>query len=170
MRRRVIAPGRPCKANPTQIATVPGSRNQPCLRPCHQITAPRINAMTARCASSRPEAQFSDGRNEVSRQARRLVGLTALGNDIAFRVSGHSRFAAALALPEKACLPLVRSRFSFKQVVGLAHQGLHRLSHSPAVPNPSFKPSPNGKPPGRRYSAGLHFLQRRPGVLPSVPA
>ncbi len=39
-----------------------------------------------------------------------------------------------------------------------------------AVPNPSFKPSPNGRPPGRRYSAGLHCLKRRPGVLPSVPA
>jgi hypothetical protein len=38
------------------------------------------------------------------------------------------------------------------------------------TPNPSFKPSPNSKPPGRRYSAGLHFLQRRPGVSLLVPA
>jgi hypothetical protein len=37
-------------------------------------------------------------------------------------------------------------------------------------PNPSLKPSPNGKPPGRRYSAGVHFLQRRPGAFPLVPA
>jgi len=39
-----------------------------------------------------------------------------------------------------------------------------------ALPNPSLKPSPNSKPPGRRYSAGLHFLQRRPGVSLLVPA
>jgi len=39
-----------------------------------------------------------------------------------------------------------------------------------AWPNPSIKPSPNGKPPGQRYSAVLHFLQRWPGVSPLVPA
>ena len=41
---------------------------------------------------------------------------------------------------------------------------------SKALPNPSIKPSPNSKPPGQRYSAVLHFLQRWPGVSPSVPA
>ena len=39
-----------------------------------------------------------------------------------------------------------------------------------AWPNPSIKPSPNSKPPGQRYSAVLHFLQRWPGVSPLVPA
>jgi len=39
-----------------------------------------------------------------------------------------------------------------------------------AWPNPSIKPSPNSKPPGQRYSAVLHSLQRWPGVSPSVPA
>ena len=37
-------------------------------------------------------------------------------------------------------------------------------------PNPSLKPSPNGKALGRRYSAGLHCLQRRPSAFPLVPA
>jgi hypothetical protein len=37
-------------------------------------------------------------------------------------------------------------------------------------PNPSLKPSPNGKPPGRRYSALSLLLQRRPGAFPLVPA
>jgi len=41
---------------------------------------------------------------------------------------------------------------------------------SKALPNPSIKPSPNSKPPGQRYSAGLHSLQRWPGVSPLVPA
>ena len=40
---------------------------------------------------------------------------------------------------------------------------------SKALPNPSIKPSPNGKPPGPRYSA-VHHLQRGPGVSPLVPA
>ena len=35
--------------------------------------------------------------------------------------------------------------------------------------NPSFKPSPNGKAPGPRYSAGVLLLQRGPGALPLVP-
>jgi len=39
-----------------------------------------------------------------------------------------------------------------------------------ALPNPSIKPSPNSKTPGPRYSAGMHFLQRGPGVLLPVPA
>ena len=170
MRRRLIASGRPFKARFTHSASRLGSWNRPCPQPHHQTTSPRINSMTASCASPRSVARFPAGPHEVSRQARRFVGLTTLGKDIAFRVSGHSRFAAALALSEKAFLPLVRSHFSFKQPAGPAHQGLRRLGHPPAVPNPSFKPSPNGKPPGRRYSAGLHFLQRRPGALPSVPA
>ena len=144
--------------------------NRPSPQPYHETTAPRINAMTAGCTSPRSVARFSDGPDDVSRQVRRLFGLTPLGKDIAFSVSGHSRFATALELSEKACLPLARSCISFEQPAGLAHQGQHRLNHSPAVPNPSFKPSPNGKPPGRRYSAGLHFVQRRPAVSPSVPA
>ena len=49
--------------------------------------------------------------------------------------------------------------------------GIPAARHLPvALPNPSFKPSPNGVPPGRRYSAGLHYLQRRPSVTPLVPA
>ena len=39
-----------------------------------------------------------------------------------------------------------------------------------AVPNPSFKPSPNGVPrgPGRRYA--VHFRQPGPRVTPLVPS
>ena len=42
--------------------------------------------------------------------------------------------------------------------------------HRGALPNPSFKPSPNGKPrrPGRRYA--VHFRQPGPRVPPLVPA
>jgi hypothetical protein len=37
-------------------------------------------------------------------------------------------------------------------------------------PNPSFKPSPNGKPPGPGLGYAVHFPSPGPGVLPSVPA
>ena len=37
-------------------------------------------------------------------------------------------------------------------------------------PNPSFKPSPNGGPPGPGNRYGVHFLSPGPGVPPSVPA
>ena len=41
---------------------------------------------------------------------------------------------------------------------------------SAAQPNPSFKPSPNGGPPGPGNRYGVHFLSPGPGVPPLVPA
>ena len=38
------------------------------------------------------------------------------------------------------------------------------------LPNPSFKPSPNGGPPGPGCRYAVHFLHPGPGVPPSVPA
>ncbi len=60
--------------------------------------------------------------------------------------------------------PLRKSRYATRA----AGSRLGLLSK--ALPNPSIKPSPNSKPPGQRYSAVLHFLQRWPGVSPLVPA
>ena len=37
-------------------------------------------------------------------------------------------------------------------------------------PNPSFKPSPNGGPPGPVWRYAVHFRQPGPGVPPSVPS
>ena len=51
--------------------------------------------------------------------------------------------------------------------------GQHRFKFSKGVrgawPNPSFKPSPNGKPPGPDCGA-LHSPQPGPGVSPLGPA
>ena len=38
------------------------------------------------------------------------------------------------------------------------------------MPNPSFKPSPNGGPPGPVWRYSVHFRQPGPGVPPLVPA
>jgi hypothetical protein len=99
-----------------------------------------------------------------------------------WRVSGLSSLRASFP----GCFRQVRSQ---SKEEGFVRRSLHaRLNFLPqgqgqtstlrqaprlsqeALPNPSLKPSPNSKPPGRRYSAGLHFLQRRPGVSLSVPA
>ena len=40
----------------------------------------------------------------------------------------------------------------------------------PALPNPSFKRSANGRPPGPVWRYAVHFRQPGPGVLPSSPA
>ena len=48
---------------------------------------------------------------------------------------------------------------------------LRTLPFPPTVmPNPSFKPSPNGGPPGPVWRYEVHFRQSGPGVPPSVPA
>ena len=41
---------------------------------------------------------------------------------------------------------------------------------STVLPNPSFKPSPNGGPPGPGCRYAIHVLHPGPGVPPSVPA
>ena len=51
----------------------------------------------------------------------------------------------------------------YQAPVAFQSGGVHGLTTS-------LKPSSNSKSPGRRYSALLHFLQRRPGASPLVPA
>ena len=48
---------------------------------------------------------------------------------------------------------------------------LRTLPFPPTVmPNPSFKPSPNGGPPGPVWRYAVQFRQPGPGVPPLVPA
>ena len=55
--------------------------------------------------------------------------------------------------------------------MGQMHQQLKSSHAMPTVrPNPSFKPSPNGMPPGPGHRYGVHCLWPGPGVIPSVPA
>ena len=89
--------------------------------------------------------------------------------------AGRPRFPRAKSGVAKGS-PFVRSPPQWRATARLG-SALQRPSLPPAhrlavasVPNPSLKPSPNGKSPGPRYSAVLHFLQRGPGALPSVPA
>jgi len=87
-----------------------------------------------------------------------------------FRVAASAReqefrgSASHALMQPGVCQPLSKSRPASSTA------GSRLSLFSKALPNPSIKPSPNGKPPGQRYSAVLHFLQRWPGVSPSVPA
>ena len=47
---------------------------------------------------------------------------------------------------------------------------VNTLVHCQVRPNTSFKPSPNGGPPGPVWRYAVHFRQPGPGVPPSVPA
>ena len=49
-------------------------------------------------------------------------------------------------------------------------QAHRQRSSGAALPNPSFKPSPNGGPPGPVWRYAVHFRQPGLGVLPSSPA
>ena len=61
--------------------------------------------------------------------------------------------------------------FQTNAVVPGSHGTQGALGMSPhAVPNPSFKRSANGRPPGPAGRYAVHFLPAGPGVLPSSPA
>ena len=59
---------------------------------------------------------------------------------------------------------------SYKHVIYCTHINARTASAAPKTPNPSFKPSPNGGPPGPVWRYAVHFRQPGPGVPPSVPA
>ena len=81
------------------------------------------------------------------------------------RSSGvHSPTAAAAAGEN-------RGRGGIEALHAVKPQSVSGIIVSPSArPNHSLKLSANGRPPGPRYSAGVHYLQRGPGVLPSSPA
>ena len=61
--------------------------------------------------------------------------------------------------------------FQTNAAVSRSHGTQGALGMSPhAVPNPSFKRSANGRPPGPAGRYAVHFLPAGPGVLPSSPA
>ena len=78
------------------------------------------------------------------------------------QASGHSR-------SEQAAKEVGRSGARPSSALAGPYWSTFSMAVCAAWPNPSFKPSPNGKPPGPVCSA-LHSPQPGPGVLPSGPA
>ena len=86
-------------------------------------------------------------------------------NAAAPRALGQSKLRASHGTQRAAaCL---RCRSPLAAVAGRAPR---QCPPRAALPNPSFKPSPNGVPrgPGRRYA--VHFRHPGPRVTPLVPA
>ena len=86
---------------------------------------------------------------------------------------GASHFAQWWRLEYVACHGRQRGAGGFcggPRGITVLFQARRQRMVSAAQPNPSFKPSPNGGPPGPGNRYGVHFLSPGPGVPPSVPA
>ena len=86
---------------------------------------------------------------------------------------GASHFAQRWRLEYVACRGRQRGAggtCSRPRGIALPFQARRQRTVNTAQPNPSFKPSPNGGPPGPGNRYGVHFLSPGPGVPPSVPA
>ena len=99
-----------------------------------------------------------DGRQEQPRQSCTLLSLcastTPRSDPMTIRL---------------VVLDLSRAAVAIEAAVAMAASPAAR-SLEPVWPNPSFKPSPNGGPPGPGHRYGVHCLWPGPGVPPSVPA
>ena len=87
--------------------------------------------------------------------------------------NGASHFAQWLRLEYVACHGCQRGAGDFcGGAIGITVplQARRQRTVSAAQPNPSFKPSPNGGPPGPATGYGVHCPVAGPGVPPSVPA
>ena len=146
--------------SPTAIE--PEYRNAPrsgCLdgrpSPILQVVS---SAMSEAIVASHQEEVGSAG-SRSCRGKTSALGVRSSAFEQEFRAHAHRMFK----------LPIVGKTLSQRRYASSSAGS--RLGQSKmALPNPSIKPSPNGKPPGQRYSAVLHFLQRWPGVSPLVPA
>ena len=80
----------------------------------------------------------------------------------------HSELLACTECRNSQTPQRVRSQPRREPTVAPESMTTHRAP--PVRPNPSFKPSPNGGPPGPVWRYAVHFRQPGPGVPPSVPA
>ena len=159
-----------------QAATARHSREQPALL-VHLRGSGQQNRTKCRAPVMKQQVNFPSSQVSASRQA--VVALEAgfvsqfLGPAAArsftasfILVRGGRQIRGAPAWSARSGMP----SFFFTKVS--YHGGtLHVLPLPPTVmPNPSFKPSPNGGPPGPGCRYAVHFLHPGPGVPPSVPA
>ena len=86
---------------------------------------------------------------------------------------GASHFVQWWRLEHMACHGRQRGAGGFccrPRGITVFLQARRQCTVSAAQPNPSFKPSPNGGPPGPATGYGVHCPVAGPGVPPSVPA
>jgi hypothetical protein len=124
--------------------------------PLHQAS---IASAERVAAAARQEENVGSGRCRRNRDKTSALCVRSSAFEQEFRAHAHRMFK----------LPIVGKTLSQRQYAS-SSAGSRLARPGKALPNPSIKPSPNSKPPGQRYSAVLHFLQRWPGGLPLVPA
>ena len=158
-----------------QTATARHSREQPAL--LVHLHGSGQNRARRHAPFMKQQVNFPSSQVSASRQAAvalgagfvsQFLGPAAVRSTAASfcSVRGGRQRRGASAWPARSGLLLVWST-----KVNNTGGTLRTLPFPPtAMPNPSFKPSPNGGPPGPVWRYAVHFLQPGPGVLPSSPA
>ena len=134
----------------------------------------RVGADAKTNASERINAAGLGGNQEPGTSAVRSRAVFGLVSLLYRRRAATARFGQAVTRRLKdeagACWRL-RTHLAFQPSRSSrcsAVPATPRLLHA-APPNPSLKPSPNGKPPGP-VCGGVHSPQPGPGAFPLVPA
>ncbi len=104
----------------------------------------------------------------LARQVSEFGGTSARGRKS--QVSSFGKPVATLGQEFRRQAPRTLKILIFSRPFNLCQfassiPGSHMVHRGPALPNPSLKPSPNGKPPGPVCGA-LHSPQPGPGSLP----
>jgi hypothetical protein len=137
----------------------------------------RTHCSGCRDERGKPMHQANNGSAEREAVQARHQGNFGRAGSRGGKAKSSPFFASASASAQKfrgralrlLCQPVACELWNKSSRSGSA-TGYRPAPLSKALPNPSLKPSPNSKTPGRRYSASVHFLQRRPGVFLPVPA
>ena len=124
-----------------------------------QATVPSPFTSAAQCPGSLRPVEATTQRKNL-RAFTSIVWAGGFGRLNSIKESVPRHFLQRIALVVRRSSP----------VVGLLSRARGRCQLCAALPNPSFKPSPNGVPrgPGRRYA--VHFRHPGPRVTPLVPA
>jgi hypothetical protein len=140
----------------------PEDRNAPrsgCLDERPSPILEVIFSAVSEAVVARHQEEVGSAGSQSCRGKTSALGAGSSAFEQEFRAQAHRMFK----------LPIVGKTLSQRRCAS-SSAGSRLGQPKQALPNPSNKPSPNSKPPGQRYSAGLLLLQRWPGVSPLVPA
>ena len=156
------ATARHSREQPSPLVHLLGNGQKRAVR-CPQFMKQQLNFSPSKVGASRQSC--SGPRSRVCHSVLRACRRTQRRNFVQLGLRRQaSSWRASLVSAE---------RFAFASL----HQNqlpqwhtTHLPVTAPVMPNPLFKPSPNGGPPGPVWRYAVHFRQPGPGVPPSVPA
>ena len=157
------ATARHSREQPTPLVHFHGSGGQHQAKRCALVMNQQISFPSSQVSASR-QAAVALGAGSVSQFLGPAAVRSAAASFSLVRGDRQDRGGSA----SLARSGLLLSGFSKVNNTGGT---LRTLPFPPTVmPNPSFKPSPNGGPPGPVWRYAVHFRQSGPGVPPSEPA